>query len=75
MEDILEHVLLTYKGYICIVVVAVKNMRGWSAFIGAEDGNTYSEASIVEMVARGGNKLPENLARAVFPQIKEPYWP
>lgn len=55
-----------------VLVVAVQGAVGdWSAYIGAVPGINHEAEK--DRVAREGEKLPENLARMIFPGIASDY--
>jgi len=56
-----------------IAVVAVRGAIGdWAAYIGAEPTG-WREQDAVEVAAANGDKLGEDLARAIFPYIEGEY--
>ena len=59
----------------CVLAVAKTRIEGaWSAYVDAVPGY-YHEAEADAVMSRGA-KLPEPVARAVFPQFKDvPYAP
>ena len=55
-----------------VLVVAVRRVEGaWCAYIGNVPGDNYDEE--VQLVKARGSKLPENLAKAMFPEMELPY--
>jgi len=56
-----------------VAIVAVRGMVGdWAAYIGAEPKG-WTERDAIDAAAENGDKLGEDLARAVFPRIEGQY--
>ena len=54
-----------------VLVVAVRREIGWCAYCDAVPGINHSREC--EVVMHHGDKLLENVARAIFPHIDLPY--
>lgn len=52
----------------CAVVAVAGEMGDWAAYIGSMI-EPNSDTSIINRVARWGDKLPEEVARAFFPNV------
>ncbi len=59
-------------GYPVAVVAVVEEDIDWSAYIGGAPQGSSTEAT-TKLVAEGGAKLPEEIARAFFKDIGLPY--
>lgn len=69
-SNILDYRALDSK----VLTVAVHRLdapEAWTAYIGAVPGQSHQRE--VDQVYERGNKLPENLARVIFPQFEGPY--
>jgi len=51
-----------------VLVVAVRRIDGWCAYIGAVPGESHERE--LQDVKDHGNKLPESIALAIFPRFK-----
>lgn len=60
-KDIIGYLALDSK----VLVVGVRRVDGWSAYIGSVPGRLHREEYME--VARSGTKLPEKVAMAIFP--------
>ena len=58
--------------YAAAIVAVVTEGIDWAAYFNGCD-HTLRQEQACEQVAREGDKLPENLARFIFPHIKLPY--
>ena len=70
MNKILDYVPLASR----VIAVAVERHdkpEAWTAYIDAVNGYKHSEE--VAGVAQTGDKLPEGVARILFPQFSGPY--
>lgn len=55
-----------------VLVVAVEGeVKDWAAYIGAVEGNKHSEE--VQKVYERGTKLPEQVARILFPDFAKKF--
>lgn len=55
-----------------VLAVAVERYEGWAAYVDAVPGMKHSEEW--EAVSRVGDKLPEEVARLLFPSFRgQPY--
>lgn len=65
MEEIIDYRVLDRQ----VIVVAVEGAIGdWAAYIGAVKGDNHDHE--YEQIAKTGNKVSEEIARAIFPAIK-----
>lgn len=55
------------------IVATITKWVDWSAYIGTDAPNSYSEDNTLAYVAEHGCKLSEKDARHFFPNIKLPY--
>ena len=53
----------------CVLAVAVKRVDGWCAYCDAVRGHDHPMEQ--DEVARSGDKLPESVARAIFPRFDD----
>lgn len=64
MSDVVDWKALDAR----VLCVAVKRVDGWCAYIGAVPGQSHERE--LDDVKSFGNKLPEKVALAIFPQFK-----
>jgi len=53
----------------CAIVAVAGDNQDWAAYIGSFI-EPPSEQALIDAVAQWGNKLPKQMAQAIFPEIK-----